>query len=690
MATRDSSRPGRRPAAVGPAAPPSGLLDLLSVAAVVLDSGGRVVFWSPHAEELFGYTAAEALGRSAARLMVHEEHWDEVIRLFAEVMGSGADWAGAFPVRHKDGSTRLVEFRNMRLLDDRGETFALGLAADQATVARVERDVALSTRLVSQSPIGFAVLDTRLRYLSVNPALERLMGLPAAEHLGRPVHEILAFLDVTGVEERLRRVLDTGDPVVDRLVVCRPPADPEHEHAWSVSYHRLEDSGGRVLGIAFSIIDVTERHRAATEAAEARQRLALIASASASVGTTLDLETTAHELADVLVPVLADIAVVHLLDSALSGRPAPSSGPARFHVLAVGAARPEEATRPEDRPGQGAICGSDHLITRCVQTRQPVLVPRTTAADLPRIGDHPGTVARLAAAGLHSYLAVPLVARGEVLGALALQRTHHADPFDEDDAFLAGELAARAAVCIDNARGYQTQRHAALTLQRSLLPELPSRRPGLEVAWRYEPAGAASEIGGDWFDAIPLHGDKTALVVGDVMGSGINAAATMGQLRSATRAFAELDLAPAEALRHLDHLSEGIARAITTCLYCVYDPHRGRCDISLAGHLPPALMRSGGPARLLGLPPGVPLGVGGVPFDTTTVAFRPGDLLALYTDGLVETRSDPIDVRLAALRDAVTATRQQDLEATCDHLLAMLRPPAGEDDVALLLARARA
>ncbi|MEU6095068.1 SpoIIE family protein phosphatase [Streptomyces sp. NPDC047079] len=689
MGTTDSSRPCRRPSPAGAAMPPSGLLDLLSVAAVVLDSTGRVVFWSPHAEELFGYTAAEALGRYAAPLMVHEEHWDEVVRLFAEVMGSGADWAGAFPIRHKDGSTRLVEFRNMRLLDGLGGTYALGLAVDQATVERVERDVALSTRLVSQSPIGLAVLDADLRLLTVNPALERIVGLPAAEHLGRPVGEVLAFLDVPAVEERLLRVLETGEPVVDRHVLCRPPADPDHEHAWSVSYHRLEDSGGRVLGIAFSVIDITERHRAATEVAQARQRLALIASASASVGTTLDLETTARELADVVVPVLADVAAVNLLDSALVGRTAPSAGPAGFRVLAVSAARPEEAFHSGDTPARATPYPGDHLITRCVQTRQPVLVPHTTPADLPRIAHHGRAAALLAAAGVHSYLAVPLVARGEVLGALALKRIHHPAPFDEDDVFLACELGARAAVCIDNARGYQTQRHAALTLQRSLLPELPSKRPGLEVAWRYEPAGATSEIGGDWFDAISLHGDKTALVVGDVMGSGINAAATMGQLRIAARAFAELDLAPTEVLRHLDHLSEGIGQAITTCLYCVYDPRRAQCDIAVAGHMPPALMRRGRTARLLDLPAGAPLGVGGVPFDTTTIDFRPGDQLALYTDGLVETRSDPIDVRLDALLDALTDTRHHDLEETCDRLLTLLRPPDGEDDVALLVVRAR-
>ncbi|OXY87429.1 SpoIIE family protein phosphatase [Streptomyces diastatochromogenes] len=687
MGTMDSSRAGDGRSTAGPAAPPSGLLDLLSVAAVVLNTTGQVVFWSPKAEELFGYTAAEALGQYAAPLTVHEEHRDEVIKLFAEVMESGTDWAGAFPIRHKDGSTRLVEFRNMRLLDDLGDTYVLGLAADQAAVERVERDAALAMRLVSQSPVGLAILDPDLRYLAVNPALERITGQSAAERLGRPVGEVLTFLD-TDPEARLRRVLETGESVVDRDIVCRPPADPDHEHAWSVSYYRLEDSGGRVLGLAYSVIDVTERHRANAEAAQARQRLALIARASASVGTTLDLETTARELADVVVPVLADVAAVDVLDSALEGRTAPHEGPAFFRALAVSAADSTEAVSAADPPGGAARYDSDRLITQCVRTRQPVLVPHTTRGDLERIARHGEAAALLAAAGVHSYLAVPLVARGEVLGALDLKRTRNPTPFDDDDAFLACELAARAAVCIDNARGYQTQRHAALTLQRSLLPEPPSHLPGLEVACRYQPAGATSEIGGDWFDAIPLRGDKTALVVGDVMGSGINAAATMGQLRTAARAFAELDLAPAEALRHLDHLTEGIEQTIATCIYCVYDPHQGQCRICLAGHLPPALMRAGHAAQLLDLPTGAPLGVGGVPFEATTIDFHPGDELALYTDGLVESRSAPIDSRLDALLDALTATRGHDPERTCDRILEILRPPGGEDDVALLIARA--
>ncbi|MFI0806235.1 SpoIIE family protein phosphatase [Streptomyces echinatus] len=690
MGRTDAPRPGTpgRPLP-GAGSSPTGLLDLLNVAAVVLDAHGRVVFWSPQAEELFGYAAPEALGRFAVRLLVHQEHWDEVISLFGEVMESGADWAGAFPVRHKDGSTRLVEFRNMRLLDDLGDTYALGLAVDQAMVARVERGLALSARLVSQSPIGLAILDPDLRYVTVNPALERIHGVPAAAHVGRHVREVLTFLDAEAVEGRLRQVLETGQPVSDRYVVGRTAADPHREHAWSVSYHRLEDAAGRVIGLATSVIDITERHEANLATTRARNRLALIAHASASIGTTLDVERTAHELAGVVVPDLADVAAVHVLDSVLRGRSPSETGPARFRVAAVVTA-PARATAQAaaDPPGGLASYDSDRLLTRCVRTRKPVLVAEATRGDLRHIARTSEAAALLEATGVHSYLAVPLLARGEVIGALSLERAGTPEPFDEDDTLLACELASRAATCIDNARWYQSVSDTALALQRRLLPELPPRLPGLEIACRYLPAGAVTGIGGDWFDAMRLPGDRTALVVGDVMGSGINAAASMGQLRSATRAFAQLDLDPAEALRHLDRLTEDVEHTIATCAYCRYDPERGECRVSVAGHLPPALVRSGRPAELLDVPSGVPLGVGGWAFSTTAFPFRPGDLLALYTDGLVETREDPIDARLGILRDALTATAGEDLGEACDRVLETLRPPAG-DDVALLLARAR-
>ncbi|MEU6350849.1 SpoIIE family protein phosphatase [Streptomyces sp. NPDC047072] len=667
---------------------PSGLLDVLGMASVVLDTEGRIVLWSPQAEELFGYPAREALGTYAAQLMIHEQHVDLVVKLFADVMETGQSWAGAFPIRHKDGSTRLVEFRNMRLMDDRGDVYALGLCADQETVRRLDRDVALSTRLVSQSPIGLAVMDTDLRYVSVNPALEQLNGIPAAEHIGRTMAEVLPHLDVAAFEAAAREVLRTGVPLVDRHTVGRTPADPDTEHAWSISVYRLEDAMGNVLGVAGSVLDVTEQHRAAVEAEAARHRLALVADASARIGTTLDLDRTARELADVAVPALADVAAVHLLEAVVQGRPSTlgPADPATTRSLAVRADRSPEALDAADPPGRVVEYAADRLVTECVRTTSPVLVTQVGPEDLARIGRTPEAAALLAKAGVHSYLAVPLTARGEVLGALALKRTGGAAPFDEDDLLLARELAARAAVQIDNARWYQDARDTALTLQRSLLPSHPPVTGGLEVASRYQPAGATAEVGGDWFDVIPLDGGKTALVVGDVMGSGITAAATMGRLRTATRTLASLDLDPARLLEHLDRITQELDHSIATCLYTVYDPEKGECRIANAGHLPPARLCPDGPPELLELPTGAPLGVGGVAFATTAFDLRPGDRLVLYTDGLVETRQHPLDERLDALLDLLGG-RDRPLEEVCDLLLRTLHQPDNSDDVALLIAR---
>ncbi|WP_309058989.1 SpoIIE family protein phosphatase [Streptomyces sp.] len=668
---------------------PSGLLDVLRVASVVLDTEGRIMLWSPQAEELFGYGAREALGQYAARIMVHEEHLDLVVKLFADVMRTGQSWAGAFPIRCKDGTTRLVEFRNMRLLDEGGEVYALGLAVDQSTVRRLERDVALSTRIVAQSPIGLAVLDTDLRYVSVNPALEQINGVPAEEHLGRTIREVLPLLDAGPIEAAAREVLDTGRPVVDRNTIGRTPADPDEDHAWSVSLYRLEDSLGAVLGVALSMVDITEQYRAGIEAETARRRLALIADASARIGTTLDLERTAGELAEVAVPELADVAAVDLLDAVVQGRRS-TLGPAEsalIRALAVRGVDADDVLHAADPPGRVTRYAPDRLVTECVRTGQPVMVPQAKDEDLARIARSPQAAELLARAGVHSYLAVPLIARGEVLGALDLTRTHNPAPFDEDDLLLARELASRAAVQIDNARWYQNARDTALTLQRSLLPSHPRVTGGLEVASRYQPAGATSEVGGDWFDVIPLEGDKTALVVGDVMGSGIPAAAAMGRLRTATTTLASLDLDPAVLLEHLDRITCGLDQAIATCVYAVHDPRARQCTLANAGHLPPARVRAGHAPELLDLPTGVPLGVGGVEFSTTTVELEPGDRLVFYTDGLVETRHHPLDERLDRLL-ALLDGPDRSLEEVCDLLLRTLHEPDNFDDVALLIARA--
>ncbi|MEU6687839.1 SpoIIE family protein phosphatase [Streptomyces sp. NPDC046832] len=668
---------------------PSALMDVLGVAAVLVEADGRIDMWSPQAEALLGYTGDEAVGQYAAELLLRPEHRQAGMKLFAEVMETGQGWAGSFPVRHKDGSTRIVEFRNMRLTDSLGDHYALGLATDRATVQQMEREVALSSQLVTQAPIGLSVLDTALRYVAVNGALASMHGVPEADHLGRHFREILPGAPFATAENQMREVLETGRPVVDEQVVGRTRADPDRDHAWALSLYRLEDQVGHVLGIANVVVDVTDRYEAARQADRAQQRLRLMADGSARIGTTLEVERTAQELADVLVPDLADMIAVDILDSVLrTGRPDHGVGPALFRALAVKTAYPTGASEAIIAPGHLTTYHADHPAAHCLRTRKPLLITHLDKSELIRIAADDAAAGLLAQAGVHTDMAVPLIARGEIIGVMGLARARNPQPFDEDDLTLACELASSAALSIDNAVLHQHIRNAAETLQRSLLPRPSPRRPGLEIAARYRPAVAFSEVGGDWYDIIPLSGDRTALAVGDVMGSGIPAATAMGRLRTATSTLADLDLAPSRILTHLDKITQGLDPYIATCVYAVHDPHAGRLQVACAGHLPPVLVRAGRAPELLDLPTGTPLGVGSGHFETSAVAMNPGDQLVLYTDGLVETRDEPIDERLEELLRLLSPPCNS-AEETCDRLLRELRGPADHDDVALLIARAR-
>lgn len=668
-------------------AAPGGLLDLLKVAAVVLDAGGHIALWSPEIERLLGWTAAEALRQRADTLLVSPENRPRGRELFAQV-STGARWAGVFPLRHRDGTERAVEFRTMRLLDSEGQPHLLGLATDATTVRKVERDLALSHSLVNQTPLGIAVFDNDLRWVGVNPALERINGVPEEAVLGRRIGEVLPDLEVEAIEARMRHVLETGRPLLDQQTVGRTAADAQ-ERAYSESYHRIEDTDGRVLGLAMAVLDVTERQQAAAEVAQARQHLSVIADAGMKIGTTLDLQQTARELAEVVVPHLADLAAVDVLESVVArGTITPVSGgaPAEFRALAVAAGYPTDAIHAADPVGELATYGSSRVITQCVRNARPVLVERVDGTMLRRLARDSRAALALHEAGAHSYLALPLVARGKVLGTLSLYRTVNERPFDDRDQVLASELAARAAICIDNARLYGRERGTALTLQRSLLPSTPAEREGLDIAARYRPA--LSEVGGDWYDVLPLGPGRTGLVVGDVMGKGVQAAAIMGQLSTATRALARLDLPPAELLRHLDDIAGSLGDAIATCVYAVCDLRRGTCELSSAGHLPPVLATAHGSAELVEVPGGVPLGVGGVDFGTVEVELAPGSLLALYTDGLVENRGEPIDTGLDTLT-RLLRNAGPSLQRASDSLLRALSPEP-DDDVALLLVRTRA
>ncbi|MFH7597269.1 SpoIIE family protein phosphatase [Streptomyces racemochromogenes] len=429
-------------------------------------------------------------------------------------------------------------------------------------------------------------------------------------------------------------------------------------------------------------------------AVEARRRLELLAEASSLIGTTLDVGRTARELAEAAVPRLADYVTVDLPEAVLRGEESARPG-AELHRTVVHGIRDDCPFYPAGQQVE-LLAGTPQM--RCLSGGQAVLEPELGSA-AGFIAQDPERARRLLAHGLHSLVVVPLLARGVLLGIASFYRSQDPAPFGDDDCRLAQELAARAALCIDNARRYTREHNLALALQRSLLPRDLPEQGAVEVAHRYLPA--ESGVGGDWFDVIPLSGARVALLVGDVVGHGLHAAATMGRLRTAARNFAELELAPDELLTHLDNLlvrldreegggdaggSTGIVGA--TCLYAVYDPTTRLCTMARAGHLPPAVAHPDGRVTFADLPAGPPLGLGGLPFETAEIELPEDGTLVLYTDGLVEDRHGDIDVALDRLR-RVLAHPGRGPEETCRAVMDAMAPEHPEDDIALLVARAR-
>ncbi|MFF1838282.1 SpoIIE family protein phosphatase [Streptomyces sp. NPDC058231] len=500
-----------------------------------------------------------------------------------------------------------------------------------------------------------------------------------------------------GDAERVRRLAQRGKPVtamlrafrlaqgllLDRLLeeLARLTSDAEPINAATRKLIALSteymDHTSETGVLAFQ----EERDR------QVQWRLSVVNEASVRIGTTLDIARTAQELADLATEYLADAVTVDLLDTS-SGEEPPAKG-----TLVVRRVVQRSVTDgyPETTDLE-AIYGESPVPPQQLH-RYPDGSPPARALVTGRPSRH--HLGRSA-----SMLLVPLCARGTTLGVAHFFRRHKPDAYGDEDLLLAQEIAARAAVAIDNARRYTHARATALTLQRSLLPRGTPDQCAVEVACRYLPAAAELGVGGDWYDVIQLSGARVALVVGDVVGHGIHAAATMGRLRTAVRTLADTDLPPDELLTHLDDVVIRLSAEVSaqtdtesagdigaTCLYAVYDPVAGCCTLARAGHVLPTVMTRAGTADILELPAGPPLGLGGLPFESVEIDLPEGSLIALYTDGLIEALDHDIEAGLTRLRQAL-ARSSTSLEATCDTVLEALLPAdRPQDDVALLLAR---
>ncbi|MFJ6719102.1 SpoIIE family protein phosphatase [Streptomyces sp. NPDC091259] len=658
------------------------LRELLPIALWREDADGRVVEWSLAARDLLGHRPEDILGRPGSDLLVPDANRELAEDLTRRVQ-AGETVVGTLPVRHRDGHRVTMEMWIVPAADPKGRPGAMLVAVETSEVLHMRDSLAALQSLFTQSPIGLATLGTDLRFLRVNDALARMNGVSAAAHLGKRLTEVVPGVNAAALEATMRQVLEQGTAVVDVRRTGRTPSDPHHDRTWSCSYAPLLDPSGRPLGVIASLIDITEGQRAQQEAERARRRFALLAEAGTRIGTTLDLDQTARETVDLLVPQLADSADVQLLEAVLGPDDAAFSNRGVLRRLAVTFPDPTAPTAAL-APGQTFRIPAGTVYERVIAEGRPI---NLYATDVPAlITDARAEPLRRYLAGLGSARLVPLVARGTVLGAVTVTRLREREPFDEQDCVLVDELVARAALNIDNARMYTSQRRAALTLQRSLTNSALPVVTGLELTGRYRPA-SAHDVGGDWFDVIQLPRGRTGLVIGDVMGHGIHAAAVMGQLRTAVRTLARHDVPPERMLRSLDAAVADLGEdEMATCVYAVHDPAAGSCVIARAGHPPPAVVGATGTVTFLDGPPGTPLGAGGTDFRTEEVPLPPGSLLALYTDGLIETRDRDLDQGLGRLARAL-AQPGMPLEQLCDEVLERLLPSAPQDDVAVLLAR---
>ena len=568
--------------------------------------------------------------------------------------------AAAVALALSTGGTALVSGRLLRQTH--------GLGPDEMTRMYEHHDAVLHA--VRE---GVIIVGDEGRLLLANDEAHRLLDLPEDAE-GRRVLDLGLSPDTAELLDSGRTATDEVHLVKDRLLAVNQR--PTHLR-------------GKPSGSVATLRDSTELRALSGRAEEARERLNMLYDAGVGIGTSLDVTRTCEELAELAVPRFADYATVDLFEPVLAGGQPEAA--TRLRRTACSGIRKDaplypvgEQIRFVDSSPQGRALGDGQAVV----APQLGAAPGWRAQDLERS-------AQVVEFGIHSLIAVPLRAGSLVLGVVSFWRSQKAEPFDADEVALAEELVARAAVSIDNARRYTREHSMAVTLQRSLLPRSLPEQNALDIAYRYLPAQAG--VGGDWFDVLPLSGARVALVVGDVVGHGLHAAATMGRLRTAVHNFSALDLPPDELLALLDELvaridqdeaQEGDSAPVTgaTCLYAIYDPVARRCTIARAGHPPPALIRPDGTVEFPEVPAGPPLGLGGLPFETAELELAEDSRLVLYTDGLVEDREHDIDEGLELLRAAL-AQAGRTPEETCQAVLDARLPDRPSDDIALIVAR---
>lgn len=669
--------------------------DFSHAAVIVIDDQGTVRGWSDGAALMSGYLPDETIGRPVTDFLgKYDPDYTQPSRS-RRVTGEhrGGHTFSVTVIAHPfkmDTSSAPWIWMLMRSHEDMASDMDRPSGADKVS------DALLKDWAFEQSPFVLGIHDADLRFVCASEEMRRVMGLPdGAEVRGRRLSELLPDPLYAEVENRMHRVMRTGRP--SRREVLRAMPGEETPRRWLVSLSPLRDAEGQVRGLCAAMEETTERYWA-------RRWLSMLSEAGRRVGTSLDVTKTANALTEVIVPQFADLAIVDLLDPVFRGDEMVLPVTAGPLLLRRAAHRATAADSPFTvEPGQPQVYPEHSLPALCIARQEGVFSDDQVQefAQWVRHSEH----RPVDLGGIRSMIALPLNARGVILGVLVCFRTRP-ERFTAQHLRVGDELATRAALALDNARRYTRERTTAVALQRSLLPRKPPKQSAVDVAARYLPylpTDSKIGVGGDWFDVIPLSGARVALTVGDVVGHGVSASAVMARLRGAVRTLAYIDLPPEELLTHLDDIVIQMSAEAgdetgesgwdqhggdigATFLYGVYDSISRRLVIARAGHPPPAVVLPDGTAEILDLPAGPPLGLGGLPYEAAEIELPESSTLALYTDGLIETHVRDIDVGLAKLCQAL-AVPDSSLENQCDAVLHTMLTSPPRDDVVLLIAR---
>ncbi len=522
--------------------------------------------------------------------------------------------------------------------------------------------------------LAMFILDSEARITTWSVTATRMFGRPAEAVAGKGVCDVL----MTGPGQRDLVCRAMAEVAAGRVHTATVAGGSLGDGRFAVRWEPLDGHGGGAVVIV---------QRAWPQPAPS-----WLQEAATRIGSSLDMAETASEVAEAAVPGFADLVIVYAAERLLAaGELTPdraAHGAAVRRLTGRKAEQPAGTPNGLARPSEVLVLGPKTPGAQAMATGAPVLFDQLDGETADRLARKPGVLE--SAAGYTSYMAMPLIARDVVVGCAIFGRKPASPPFNQGDIMLAGQLASQAAVCLDNARLYERERRTVQALQLGLRPGRAQVPNGVEIAHQYLPV-RESVVGGDWHDITPLPGGRAALIVGDAMGHGPEAAAVMVQLRTAAHTLADMDLPSEEVLHRLDTMAAGMAVApfAATCVYAVIDPLGASCAIAQAGHQPPVLVHPGGSTQVLDLPPGLPLGIGEGDFVTSRVGLPPGTVLALYTDGLVESRLRPLDIGMTALRDALgtaLAEPSASLEDACQAVTQMMREHS-EDDMTLVLAR---